>query len=90
VAGDTMYAGQKAVRLLRATSSTATGSGTAQGMPITMETTGKGNSTYFMSPKGAFLGATYDDDVSTKITVLAQNMEIGVKQTVMTTIDAIK
>ena len=61
-----------------------------QGTPITIETTGSGNSVYFMSPKGAFLGATSADEVNSKITVLAQNVEIGVKQSVQTTIDAIK
>jgi hypothetical protein len=90
VSGDTTYAGQKALKIDRVTSTTASGSGNAQGTPITMETTGKGTSTYFMSPKGAFLGATSADDVNSKITVLAQNVEIGVKQSVQTTVDVIK
>jgi hypothetical protein len=90
VAGDTMYAGQKALKINRVTSTIATGSGNAQGTPITMETTGTGNSTYFMSPKGAFLGATSVDDVNSKITVLGQNVEIGVRQSVQTAVEAIK
>ena len=90
VTGDTTYAGQKALKINRVTNTVANGSGNLQGTPMTMETTGKGNSTYFMSPKGAFLGATSADEVNSKITVLAQNMEIGVKQSVQTTIEAIK
>lgn len=90
VSGDTTYAGQQALKINRVTNTIATGSGNAQGTPVTMETTGKGTSTYFMSPKGDFLGATSNDDVNSKITVLAQNMEIGVKQSVQTTVDAIK
>ena len=90
VAGDTTYAGQNALRITRETNTIASGSGNAQGTPITMETTSKGNSTYFVSPKGAFLGARSDDDVTSKITVVAQNVEIGVKQSVQTTVEAIK
>ena len=90
VAGDTMYLGQKALKINRVTTTIASGGGNAQGTPITMETTGKGTSTYFMTPKGAFLGATSADDVNSKITVLAQNVEIGVKQSVQTTVEAIR
>jgi hypothetical protein len=90
VAGDTTYAGQKALKINRTSSTVASGAGNMQGTPITIETTGSGNSIYFMSPKGAFLGATSADEVNSKITVLAQNVEIGVKQSVQTTIDAIK
>jgi len=90
VAGDTTYAGQKALKVNRVTSTIATGSGNMQGTPITMETTGQGTTTYFLSSKGAFLGATSADDVNSKITVLSQNVEIGVKQSVQTTVDAIK
>lgn len=90
VAGDTTYAGQKALKVNRATSTIATGSGSAQGTPITMEATGKGNGTYFISPRGAYLGATTTEDVDSKITVLGQNVEIGVKQSVQTTVETIK
>lgn len=90
VAGDTTIGGQKALRVNRVLISKATGGGNAQGTPITIETTGGGNSVYFLTPKGAFLGATSTEEVSSKITVLAQNVEIGVKQTVQTTIEAIK
>ncbi|CAN5384637.1 hypothetical protein BH09GEM1_BH09GEM1_06180 [soil metagenome] len=90
VAGDTTIGGQKALRVNRVTTTKASGGGNAQGTPITMETMGNGNSVYFLTPKGAFLGATSTDDVNSKITVLAQNVEIGVKQSVQTTIEAIK
>ena len=90
VAGDTTYAGQKAIKINRITNTTATGSGSAGGMPINMVTTGTGTSVYFISPKGAFLGATSADEVDSKITVISQNVEIGVKQSVQSTVDAIK
>ena len=90
VTGDTTYAGQKALKIRRVTNTVATGAGNMQGTPVTMETAGQGNTFYFMSPAGAFLGATSSDEVNTKITVLAQNMEIGVKQSVQTTVAAIK
>ncbi|MDQ2665578.1 MAG: hypothetical protein M3Z05_06170 [Gemmatimonadota bacterium] len=90
VIGDTTLAGQRAFRVKRVTSTKATGSGDAQGTPITMETVGAGTAMYFISSKGAFMGATSTDDVNSTITVVGKNVKIGVTQAVQTTIDAIK
>ena len=90
VAGDTTIAGQKALRVNRVTATKASGSGNAQGTPITMETVGNGTSTYFLSPKGAFIGATSTDDVNSTITVVSQNVKVAVTQMVQTTVEAIK
>ncbi len=90
VAGDTTIGGQRALRVNRVTATKASGSGNAQGTPITMETVGSGTSTYFLSPKGAYIGATSTDDVNSTITVVAQNVKIAVTQMVQTTVDAIK
>lgn len=90
VAGDTVIDGQRALRLNRATTTKASGSGSPQGMAVMIETTGKGTSTYYISPKGAFLNAVAKDEVNSTITVVAQNVKIAVMQSVETNVDAIK
>lgn len=90
VNGDTTIGGAKAFRVQRSTTLKATGSGAMQGTPVTMEITGTSTGAFFITPKGVFLGATSIDDVTTKITVLAQNLEIGVQQNVQTKVEAIK
>ena len=90
VAGDTTIAGRRALRVNRITTTKASGSGNAQGTPLVMETIGNGSGMFFLTPKGAYLGTTSTDEVTSKITVLAQNVEIAVKQTVQTTVEAIK
>jgi len=55
-----------------------------------METVGNSTGAFFVTPKGAFLGSTNTDDVNLKITILAQNTEITIKQVVQTKTEAIK
>ncbi|CAN5741369.1 hypothetical protein BH11GEM1_BH11GEM1_17930 [soil metagenome] len=90
VNGDTTIAGEKAFRIERRTATKAAGSGMMQGTPMTMETTGTGTGAYYLTPKGVYLGAQSSDEVNTKVTVLAQNIEIAIKQQVHTTVEAIK
>jgi hypothetical protein len=90
VNGDTTIGGETAFRVQRITTSKAAASGAMQGTPVTVETTGTSTGAFFISPKGVFLGSTSTDDGNTKITVLAQNVEISVKQNVQTKVEAIK
>ena len=90
VNGDTTIAGEKAFRIERVTTTKAAGSGTMQGTPMTMETTGTGSGAYYLTAKGVFLGAQGNDEVNTKVLVLAQNIEIAIKQQAHTTVEAIK
>lgn len=90
VLGDTMIAGQKAFTVQRVTATKAAGSGVTQGTAISMESTSTGKGAFFITPGGVFLGSSSADDVDVKITILAQNAEIGIKQKVQTKIDAIK
>ena len=90
VAGDTTIGGQKALRVERVTTVKAAGSGTMQGTPIMMETSGTSNGAFFLAPKGVYLGGSSTDDVSVKITVLAQNMELNIKQVAQNKIETIK
>jgi hypothetical protein len=90
VAGDTTIGGQKAMRVERISNVKAAGSGTMQNTPVTMETAGTSTGAFFLTPKGVYLGGTNTDDVNLKITIIAQNTEITIKQIAQTTTEAIK
>ena len=90
VAGDTTIGGEKALRVERVTTVKAAGSGTMQGTPVMMETTGSSNGTFFLAPKGVYLGGTSTDDVNVKITIIAQNAEFNIKQVAQNKVEAIK
>ena len=90
VVGDTSIGGQKAFQVQRMTSVKAAGSGSMQGSPISMETSGNSNGSFFISPNGIYLGGSSSDDVIIKITILAQNAEILIKQNAQTKIEAIR
>jgi hypothetical protein len=90
VAGDTTIGGQKAMRVERNSDVKAAGSGTMQNTPVTMETVGKSSGAFFLTANGVYLGGTNTDDVNLKITIVAQNAEITIKQVAQTTTEAIK
>jgi hypothetical protein len=90
VAGDTTIGGEKAYRVKRITSVKAAGSGSMQGTPVSMASTGSSNGAFFITPKGVYLGAVSTDDVDLKITILAQNVEIIIKQNSTSKTEAIK
>jgi hypothetical protein len=90
VAGDTIIGGEKAVRVERNATVKAAGSGTMQGTPITMETVGTSTGAFFLTPKGVYLGGNNTDDVNLKITILAQNTEINIKQVAQTKTEALR
>lgn len=79
VVGDTTIDGQKAWKIERASESKMSGSGSTQGQPVTMEGTSKGNGFLYVSPAGTFIGADSKDDVTMKITMLANGMEIAMQ-----------
>ena len=90
VVGDTTIGGERAVRVRRVTSSKATGAGNMQASAMNLEMNSAGTGTYFVTTRGAFLGGTSSDDITTRITVLPQNIQIGVKQSAETRINQIK
>ena len=57
---------------------------------MTMETAVTGAGAYYLTAKGVYLGAQGTDEVNTKVLVLAQNIEIAIKQQMHTTVEAIK
>jgi hypothetical protein len=90
VIGDTAVAGEKSFKVERASTVKAAGSGSAQGTPISLESTTISNAVFFLSPKGQYLGGRQNDDINVKITILAQNAEITIKQLAESKIEAIR
>jgi len=89
VLGDTTVSGEKAFKVSRVSKVKAAGSGTASGQPISVESATTSDAVFFLSPKGKYLGGRQNDDIQAKVTVLAQNAEINVKQTATSTIEAV-
>ena len=89
VLGDTTVSGEKAFKVSRISKVKAAGSGTASGQPIAVESATTSDAVFFLSPKGKYLGGRQNDDIQAKVTVLAQNAEINVKQTATSTIEAV-
>ena len=87
---DTTIGGVKAFKVARVTSVKAAGSGSAQGTPISMESSGTSNGAFFVSTKGVFLGGSSNEDVNLKLKILAQGAEISMKQNAQTKIEQIQ
>lgn len=90
VLGDTTVSGEKAFKVSRLSRVKAAGSGTASGQPISVESATTSNAVFFLSPKGKYLGGRQNDDIEAKVTVLAQNAEINVKQSATSTIETVR
>jgi hypothetical protein len=87
---DTTIGGVKAFKVARMTSVRAAGSGSTQGTPISMESSGTSNGAFFVSTKGVFLGGSSNDDVNLKLKILAQGAEISMQQNAQTKIEPIQ
>lgn len=90
VVGDTTISGETAFKIERLSTVKAAGTGTAQGTPVALESATNSNAMIFLSAKGVYLGGRQNDDITVKITILAQNAEINIKQKAESKIEAIK
>lgn len=90
VVGDTAVGGERAFKVERVSNVKAAGGGTTQGTPVSLESTTVSTALLLLSTKGVYLGGRQSDDVSLKITIVAQNAEINIKQQAQTTIDSIR
>jgi len=90
VAGDTTVGGEKGWKLGLASNTTMSGSGAAQGQPMTMEGTSTGKGTIVVTQKGVFLGGESTEDVNLKIVLAANGMEVGITQAAMTKLAKVK
>lgn len=90
VVGDTTIGGERTFKIQRTSTVKAAGSGTAQGTPVALESATNSNAVIYLSAKGVYLGGQQNDDINVKITILAQNAEINIKQKAESKIEAIK
>jgi len=90
VVGDTTVGGQKAWKIERQSSTALSGSGTAQGQPMTMDGTANGKALLLLSQAGVFLGGMNQDDAIIKVVLAANGMEIGVTTTANTKVEKVK
>lgn len=90
VVGDTMVDGEKSWRIERAATTTLSGSGSAMGQPLTIEGSAVGSGMIFVSPKGLYLGGELKDEVKSKVTLVAQGMDVNSSQTQVTKISRVK
>ena len=90
VDGDTTIGGEKAFRIHRTTSAKGAGVGNMQGTPVTMEMSGTSAGSFFITPKGTYLGGSSNDDALIKLTIVQQNMEVTIKQNGVTRTEPIK
>lgn len=90
VVGDTSVSGERAYKVERVSNVKATGSGATQGTPVSLESTTVSNAMLLLSDRGVYLGGRQSDDVSLKITIVAQNAEINIKQQAHTMVEPIR
>lgn len=84
VVGDSMVDGERAWKVERETSTSAKGSGSPQGQPITVEATGAGKGTLLFAHSGLLLGGQNEDQTTGKIVATMSGMELGVVTTTTT------
>lgn len=90
VVGDSMVDGERAWKVQRETSTSAKGSGSPQGQPITVEATGAGTGTLLFAHSGLLLGGLNEDQTTGKIVATTSGMEFGVVTTTTTRVVKIK
>ncbi len=89
VLGDSTVNGTAARKIRRSTEVKASGNGSAQGTPVSLESVGTSTGAFLLTPAGVYLGGSFQDNVDAKITVLAQNMEITIKQAGTSLVEAV-
>ena len=90
VLDDTTVSGEKAFKVSRRAIVQAAGSGSNQGQPIALESTTNSDGVFFLGSKGVYLGGRQHDDINVKVSILAQNAEVNIKQSAQSKIEAIK
>lgn len=89
VLGDSSVAGEQAWQIERKATVKAAGSGMAQGQPVALESVTTSTSRFLLTPKGVYLGGRQSDDTAVKVSILAQNIDINIKQASKTQVDVI-
>jgi hypothetical protein len=89
-AGDTNYAGEKAWRIQRDLAFTVSGAGAQQGMALTVEGSGTGKRTDYVTSKGVYLGSSLTQASTSTITLPANNMTIPMTTSVTSRVERVK
>ena len=90
VAGDSTVGGEAAWKITRESTTSATGTGAAQGQTVVIESTGTGKGVILISKRGVLLGGESEEQSVAKVTVTANSMEIGIKSTTATKVLKVK
>jgi hypothetical protein len=87
---DTTYAGEKSWRIQRNLVFTVSGVGEQQGMPLTIEGTGTGERTDYITSKGVYLGSALTQTSQSTVSLPANNMTIPMTTTVTSKVERVK
>jgi hypothetical protein len=88
--GDTTYAGEKSWRIQRNLVFSLSGAGEQQGMALTIEGTGTGERTDYISSKGAYLGSALLQTSKSTVSLPANGMTIPMTTTVTSKVERVK
>lgn len=90
LAGDTSFAGEKSWRIQRNLVFSLSGAGEQQGMALTIEGTGTGERTDYISSKGAYLGSALMQTSKSTVSLPANGMTIPMTTTVTSKVERVK
>jgi hypothetical protein len=90
MAADTTYAGEKSWRIQRNLVFSLSGAGEQQGMALTIEGTGTGERTDYITSKGAYLGSALMQTSKSTVALPANGMTIPMTTTVTSTVERVK
>lgn len=84
VVGDTTIGGEPVWKIQREATVSVTGSGTAQGQALTLESAGTMRGFLLMSKKGVLVGGEAEEQSTGKVVLTANGMEVGLTSTTST------
>lgn len=90
MASDTTYAGEKSWRIQRNLVFSVSGAGEQQGMALTIEGTGTGERTDYITSKGVYLGSALTQTSKSTVSLPANNMTIPMTTTVTSRVERVK
>ena len=90
LAGDTTYAGERAWRIQRNLVFSLAGAGEQQGTALTIEGTGTGERTDYITSKGAYLGSALMQTSKSVVTLPVNGMTIPMTTTVTSKVERVK
>ena len=90
VVKDTTIGGAAAWKVQRSDSTTIAGTGNTANGPMSMEGTSKGNTTFFVTPRGMLLGAGGTENGNVRVVLSSNGMEINITTSAETKVEKVK